>query len=107
MFLYEFDAIGEVIDKAERMFSLLSEMECREMTEEEWLQQFYDVATLYVENEYALLGLEIYVEGDLEPFFTDAIERFEEGERWLFDLFVAMRDYKEAIVRTLLPYVYH
>ena len=46
---YEFDAIREVISKSEVMHAALTEMECRPMTEEEWLTQFHYVATLYVE----------------------------------------------------------
>jgi hypothetical protein len=30
---------------------------------------------MYVESQYALLSLDMDVEGDLEPYFTDAIER--------------------------------
>ena len=104
---YEFDAIREVISKSEVMHAALTEMECRPMTEEEWLTQFHYVATLYVEIQYELLSLDVDIEGDLEPYFTEGIEKFKRGEMELFDLFIKIREFKEAIERELLPYVCH
>jgi len=98
---YEFDAIREV------MHAALTEMEYRPMTEEEWLTQFHYVATLYVEIQYELLALDVDIEGDLEPYFTEGIEKFKRGEMELFDLFIKLREFKEAIERELLPYVCH
>ena len=77
------------------------------MTEEEWLTQFHYVATLYVEIQYELLSLDVDIEGDLEPYFTEGIEKFKRGEMELFDLFIKLREFKEAIERELLPYVCH
>ncbi|WP_062322020.1 hypothetical protein [Halolactibacillus sp. JCM 19043] len=107
MYPYEFDEIRAVIDKTDTMHGLVAEMECREMTEEEWLTQFHQAAVMYVEIQYALLSLDINVEGDLEPYFTDAIERYKDGEMTVFQLFIEMRTFKEAIERKLLPYVCH
>lgn len=107
MYPYEFDTIREVISKSDVMHGALTEMECRAMTEEEWLIQFHYVATLYVEIQYDLLSLEVEIEGDLEPYFTEGIEKFKQGEMALFDLFIKMREFKEAIERELLPYVCH
>lgn len=104
---YEFDAIREVISKSDVMHAALTEMECRPMTEEEWLTQFHYVATLYVEIQYELLSLDVDIEGDLEPYFTEGIEKFKRGEMELFDLFIKLREFKEAIERELLPYVCH
>lgn len=104
---YEFDAIREVISKSDVMHGALTQMECRIMTEEEWLTQFLYVSRLYVEIQYDLLSLDVDIDIDLEPYFTDAIERFKQGEMALFDLFIKMREFKEAIERELLPYVWH
>ena len=103
---YEFDAIREVISKSDVMYAALTEMECRPMTEE-WLIQFHYVATLYVEIQYELLALDVDIECDLEPYFTEGIEKFKQGKMDLFDLFIKMCTFKEAIERELLPYVCH
>jgi hypothetical protein len=83
---------------------VLTETECRQMTEE-WLIQFQYVATLYVEIRYELLSLDIDIEWNLEPYFTGGIEKFKRGEMGLFDLFIEMWEFKEAIERELLLYV--
>ena len=71
------------------------------------MTQFHYVATLYVEIQYELLSLDVDIEGDLEPYFTEGIEKFKRGEMELFDLFIKIREFKEAIERELLPYVCH
>ena len=104
---YEFDAIRELITKSDVMHAALTEMECRPMTEEEWLIQFHYVATLYVEIQYESPALDVDIECDLEPYFTEGIEKFKQGKMDLFDLFIKMCTFKEAIERELLPYVCH
>ena len=104
---YEFDAIRELITKSDVMHAALTEMECRPMTEEEWLIQFHYVATLYVEIQYESPALDVDIECDLEPYFTEGIEKFKQGKMDLFDLFIKMRTFTEAIERELLPYVCH
>ncbi|WP_257786582.1 MULTISPECIES: hypothetical protein [Marinilactibacillus] len=44
-----------------------------------------------MEIQYELLSLDVDIEGDLEPYFTEGIEKFKRGEMELFDLFIKMR----------------